>query len=275
MAKYCRLTRPGLKRSARATEDPLPDFTPRFDTLVDIFEHSTAKFADQPLFGTKIDGNWSWLSYGEFRREVDRVRAGLAALGVVKGDAVAIIADNCSEWAIAAYAAYGLGAAVVPMYEAQTDDNWRYILSDSGVKVAFTANNGIAERVSVFQADLGSLAHVVTFDRNAEGALSFAELGADSQAPVAQVSGSDTAGFVYTSGTTGNPKGVLLSHANLAHNVSAVTDVFPLTPEDRTLSFLPWAHAFGQTVELHGVFSMGSSTAFAESTPKSWRISSR
>ncbi len=248
----------------------MTDFIPRFDTLVDVFERSTAQFADQPLFGTKTKGNWSWMSYGEFRREVDRVRSGLASLGVVKGDAVAIIADNCSEWAIAAYAAYGLGAAVVPMYEAQTDDNWRYILGDSGVKVAFTANNGIAERVSVFAAELGSLAHVVTFDRDAHGAISFAELGTDSaaSAPVAKVTGDDTAGFVYTSGTTGNPKGVLLSHANLAHNVSAVTDVFPMTPEDRTLSFLPWAHAFGQTVELHGIFSTGSSTAFAESTAK-------
>jgi long-chain acyl-CoA synthetase len=73
---------------------------------------------------------------------------------------------------------------------------------------------------------------------------------------------------VYTSGTTGKPKGVLLSHANLANNVSAVTDVFPLVPDDRTLSFLPWAHAFGQTVELHTVYSLGMSTAFAESTAK-------
>jgi long-chain acyl-CoA synthetase len=76
----------------------------------------------------------------------------------------------------------------------------------------------------------------------------------------------DIAGFVYTSGTTGNPKGVILSHSNFASNVSAITDVFPIESADRTLSFLPWAHAFGQTVELHVLLSQGASTAFAQGT---------
>ena len=94
------------------------DFTPRFDTLVEILEYSSEKFADRPLFGVKRNDSWAWMSYGAFREEVDRVRAGLAALGISKGDAVALISDNRPEWAIAAYGAYGLGARVVPMYEA-------------------------------------------------------------------------------------------------------------------------------------------------------------
>ncbi len=248
----------------------MAEFTPRFDTLVDIYERSTSNFADQPLFGAKADDAWAWLSYGEFRKAVDRARTGLAALGVAGGDAVAIISDNRTDWAVAAYAAYGLGASVVPMYEAQTDENWRYILGDSGARVAFAASEDIADRIRRMQNELPGLEHVVAFDPHVSDGLTLAALGADvdTTAPLAKVAPTDIAGFVYTSGTTGNPKGVLLSHGNLAHNVSAVTQVFPLEPDDRTLSFLPWAHAFGQTVELHGVFATGSSTAFAESTPK-------
>jgi len=79
---------------------------------------------------------------------------------------------------------------------------------------------------------------------------------------------SDTACFIYTSGTTGNPKGVILSHGNLASNVNAMQEIFPLSSMDRSLSFLPWAHVFGQTVELHGLFAGGASIALCESVDK-------
>jgi long-chain acyl-CoA synthetase len=75
----------------------------------------------------------------------------------------------------------------------------------------------------------------------------------------------DTAGLIYTSGTTGNPKGVILTHANIASNVSATHSVFPMELADRSLSFLPWAHVFGQTVELHTLFSTGASMALCPS----------
>jgi long-chain acyl-CoA synthetase len=246
-------------------------FTARFDTLPKILAHSTDAFRDRPLFGVKKAGTWGWMTHGAFREEVDRVRTGLATLGIGAGDAVALISDNRPEWAITAYAAYGLGASVVPMYEAQHDDNWRYILSDSGATVAFVADDAIRERVRGFQDELGKLEHVIAFDAGPEASgPSFAGLGANAAeiVPMADVEADDVAGFVYTSGTTGRPKGVVLSHGNLARNVSAITDVFPIDEDDRTLSFLPWAHAFGQTVELHTLVAVGASTAFAEATDK-------
>ncbi len=244
------------------------EFTSKFQTLIEILEYSSEKFKDRPLFGVKRNESWGWMSYGAFREEVDRVRTGLAALGVSKGDAVAIISDNRPEWAITAYGTYGLAAKLVPMYEAQNDEEWQYILGDSGAKVAFVATEDILERVQAFADQLPDLETIIAFDSDDEG-LTFAGLGADSPTmPLADVGPDDVAGFVYTSGTTGKPKGVLLTQANLAYNASAITDVFPLEPDDRTLSFLPWAHAFGQTVELHTIYSLGMSTAFAESTSK-------
>jgi long-chain acyl-CoA synthetase len=245
------------------------DHTARFNTLNEIFSHSTKAFRDRPLFGVKRRGSWGWMTFGAFGEEVDRVRTGLAELGVGTGDVVAIISDNRPEWAIAAYAAYGLGAAVVPMYEAQNDENWHFILGDAGAKVAFVADGVIAGRVRAFADDLVQLERVIAFDaEGGAGDRAFADLGAGagSVAPLADVGPDDVAGFVYTSGTTGRPKGVVLSHGNLARNVSAITDVFPITPDDRTLSFLPWAHAFGQTIELHTIVAVGASTAFAEAT---------
>jgi long-chain acyl-CoA synthetase len=98
---------------------------------------------------------------------------------------------------------------------------------------------------------------------------SFKELAATKgSVPLYHPDTKDVACFIYTSGTTGNPKGVILSHGNIASNVSAIHECFPWSSMDRSLSFLPWAHSFGQTVELHGLLSMGGSLAICESVDK-------
>ena len=94
--------------------------TERFTSLWDIFEKSTQEYAHRPLFGTKVGGAWRWITYDEFRKDVERFRGrARLARASAQGDRVAIVAPNRVEWAIAAYATYGLGAAFVPMYEAQ------------------------------------------------------------------------------------------------------------------------------------------------------------
>lgn len=245
-------------------------FQAKFKTLVDIFKHSVAEFPDRPLFGTKEGGRWRWMTYAEFGKKVDAFRGGLAGLGIAKGDSVAMIANNRPEWAIAAYASYGLGASFVPMYESQLTKDWKFILEDCGAKVLVVADEDIASKIATIRAELPDLKTVVTVGGSKSSAeeTSFETLLESEPAPLADVEGSDIAGFIYTSGTTGNPKGVLLSHANLASNVSAIHEFFPMSPEDRSLSFLPWAHSFGQTCELHGLFSMGASMGIAEAVDK-------
>ena len=87
--------------------------------LVELCARSCRKYADRELFGTKRNGGWRWITYGQFGAMVDEVRAGLAACGVGRGDRVGCVADNRVEWAASAHATYGLGAQFVPMYEAQ------------------------------------------------------------------------------------------------------------------------------------------------------------
>ncbi len=234
----------------------------QFKNLVDLCEKSCKKYKDRELFGTKVDGSWKWMTYGEFEKLVDDFRGGLASLGVGAGDKVGIVANNRVEWAVAAYATYGLGAAFVPMYEAQKADEWRFILDDCGAKIAIGATPDIYKKLAGVKAQVKSLEHVVGFEEPDSDDHSYAALlkkGADKPVPAVHPKDGDTAGFIYTSGTTGNPKGVILSHGNLCSNINAIHAIFPFEASDRSLSFLPWAHSFGQTCELHAMLSMGCS----------------
>src|SRR5258708_16668471 len=112
-------------------------------SLVDLLDHSAEKYAARRLFGTKTGDAWVYTTYGQFKKLVDQMRGGLAQLGVGRGDKVGIIANNRIEWAVCAYATYGLGAAYVPMYESQLEKDWEYIVRDSELKVLFVANTGI------------------------------------------------------------------------------------------------------------------------------------
>jgi long-chain acyl-CoA synthetase len=233
-----------------------------FRNLTDLYQRSCETYADLPLFGEKRGGSWQWTTYGEFRALVDRARGGLAQLGIAKGDRVAIISDNRLEWAVAAYATYGLEAAFVPMYQAQRADERQFILEDSGAKIAIVANDAIAENVASMK--LKQLEHIVGLERPADDPTSWAALldtGSRHPIDVASPDPDQIADFIYTSGTTGKPKGVLLTHGNITSNVNGVLEVFHFEPDDRSLAFLPWAHAFGQTCEVHGLLSMGCSVA--------------
>jgi long-chain acyl-CoA synthetase len=236
----------------------------KFENLVELCERSCREFAGQQLFGVKQATGWSWITYAEFGELVDAFRGGLASLGVGRGDVVAIIADNCVEWAVACYATYGLGASYVPMYEAQLAKEWHFILEDCGAKVAIGATGAIVETLRGMQPELPALRHVIGLELPASDDHSYAALvAAGRQRPVPAVfpSSEDVAGLIYTSGTTGMPKGVILSHGNITSNVNAMHAVFEFSTDDRSLAFLPWAHSFGQTCELHCLLSMGCSMA--------------
>ena len=103
-----------------------------FGNLVEMFERSVKAYGPRPLFGTKKHGQWVWTTYAETGKLVDEFRGGLATLGVKLGDRVCIISNNRVEWAVIAYACMGLGASVVPMYEAQLAKEWGFIANDCG-----------------------------------------------------------------------------------------------------------------------------------------------
>jgi long-chain acyl-CoA synthetase len=241
-------------------------YTPRFTSLVAIFSQSVAKYASLPAFGTRKAHGWEWTTYKQLGEQVSAARAGIASLGAQPGDRIAVISNNRLEWAICAYASYTRGVAYVPMYEAQHDKDWQYILHDSGAKVCFVASDAIERRVRGLQADLPDLQHVINFE--GESYKQLLDTGKESPVEPSATQDSDVASIIYTSGTTGNPKGVRLTHRNLAANVSAMLEVAPVREGDRSLAFLPWAHVFGGSVELNTLMGIGGSIAICDNTDK-------
>lgn len=234
-----------------------------YETLVDLIQGSCRKYQDRNLFGTKKHGTWQWITYGDFGNLVDQCRSGLKTLGVAQGDRVAIIADNCLEWATAAFATYGRQATFVPMYTAQSPEEWRFILNDCQAKVVLTQTREIYEKIIELKALVPSIERVICIGLPASNADSYEQLlasGRKNPSPVEKPEPSSIANLVYTSGTTGDPKGVELTHKNITSNCEALPQRFTLN-EERSLAFLPWAHAFGQTAELFFLFFDGHSLA--------------
>src|SRR3984957_12822481 len=201
-------------------------FAPQFTTLVDILEHSTSSYPERDLFGTKTDGRWVWTKYGEFGKLVERFRGGLASLGVKRGDNVACVSNNRVEWAVAAYACYSLGAAFVPMYEAQKPKEWEFIVRDCEATLLIAANDKVFGRSRALLDSVPSLANIVLLDGTRPDdprvTTYAALLASGTRVDALRPGPGDNAALIYTSGTTGNPKGVILTHGNIASNVSAV-----------------------------------------------------
>ena len=239
------------------------------DNLVEMFAESVARFGSNRWMGTKnkAKNGYDWVTYDQVGQRVADLRGGLNHLGIRKGDAVGIIANNCVAWAVACYATYSLAGRYVPMYEAEREATWKTIIADSAVRVLFVSTPAILAMVSGWTEEIETLEHVLLIAEQGEGTMAALErIGRDNPASAVCPDADDVAGLIYTSGTTGAPKGVLLTHGNLTSNVHAAAKAYPLLDENlRTLSFLPWAHSYGQTAELHFIMRLGGSTGFAES----------
>jgi long-chain acyl-CoA synthetase len=237
------------------------------DNLVEFLERSVAKYPDHPLFGTKnVSGTYDWVTYREVGRRVDNLRGGLTRQGIGKGDAVGLIANNRVEWAVAAFAAYGLGARFIPMYESELLHVWEYIITDSAVKVLLVSKQEIYDKIKNFTGKIPTLQKIFVIDATGPGTMTELEsVGQENPMPSLHPNPDDIAVLIYTSGTTGDPKGVLLSHGNFTSNSHAGRKFYPeLNANSRTLSILPWAHSFGQTAELYTMIQLGGSIGFME-----------
>lgn len=235
------------------------------DNLVELIENSLEKYSENAMFGTKnTTGDYEWVTYGEVGQRIDNLRGGLNLAGIKKGDAVGIIANNRVEWAITAYATFGLGGRYIPMYEKELVKIWKHIINDGGVKQLLVATQDIYDQIEAMRDELPGLEKIYLIDGEGDNTMSGLEkTGAANPVASIRPKPEDIAVLIYTSGTTGSPKGVLLSHGNFTSNVLAGKKVFPeLNENDRGLSILPWAHSFGQTGELYLYSHLGGSIGF-------------
>ncbi|OJV42077.1 MAG: long-chain fatty acid--CoA ligase [Acidobacteriales bacterium 59-55] len=228
-------------------------------TLNDVMARATGR-GDRPVMRWQDgDGTWKPISsvelYGRVRALADIFRG----WGLVKGDRVVILSENRWEWAVTDFATLATGGVDVPLYPTLTAEHVGYMLRDSGAKVAVLSSKEQYEKL-VAAGDLPELEHVVVMDTGDFGnAESFAALmqsapakqqrDAEFDTMAKQAQADDLATIIYTSGTTGEPKGVMLTHGNLASNLNVSTDPFGFNETDSCISFLPLSHVTARHVD--------------------------
>jgi long-chain acyl-CoA synthetase len=254
-------------------------------TLIQIFLDSVTQHRKSAHFMRRLPdtagrGRWESLSSERALADVERLALGLAALGVKRGDRVALLSENRYEWAVTDLATLAQGAVTVPIYPTLTAPQTRYILDNAEVRVCVLSSPAQLEKLLAVADSLPQLTTIVLMDpppvaRDAR-VRSWSDLladgdrlrAADSKAFRAMADATqpgDLATLIYTSGTTGEPKGAMLTHDNIASNVKACLEVVDVRASDSCLSFLPLCHIFERMAGLYVMLAAGATIAYARS----------
>ena len=248
-------------------------------TLYGLFVERARRSADKVAYRHFERDAWRDLTWSEMLAEVARWQAALAGLGLQRGDRVAIMLRNCPYWVMFDQAAMSLGLVVVPLYTVDRPDNIAYIVNNADIKVLLFENDEQWQALRTVRSRLGgvkcfvSIATVsatVSATVNDGGELRLKSM-TEFLPETARLQASQPceanslASIIYTSGTTGQPKGVMLSHANMLSNAHACLDFFPVNEDDIFLSFLPLSHTFERTVGYYLSVMAGAKVAFARS----------
>ncbi|MBT8116336.1 MAG: long-chain fatty acid--CoA ligase [Gammaproteobacteria bacterium] len=246
-------------------------------TLAGLFRERVRRTPDLVAYRQydESDDQWKDYTWQQMASEVARWQAAFASEDLQPGDRVAILLRNCREWVQFEQAALGCGLVVVPLYTDDRAENMAYILNDAGAKVVFLQDSEHWERLLEVHDQLGGLLRILTLEpvtvpENESRVRTVADWLPDTGDGFREDDGEmdDLATIVYTSGTTGRPKGVMLSHRNILMNTDSAMDVVMMRHDDVLLSFLPLSHTFERTVGYYIPMKNGSTIAYARSIPQ-------
>jgi len=222
--------------------------------IFDLIRLNLEKYPRKDMYGGKRDNEWKIYSTEEVANYVNWVSYGLLASGYKKGDKIATVSGNRPEWNFIDHGLAQAGLIHVPIYSTISIDEYRYILQHSGVKAIVLSNKIIYRKVAPIASKIPEIKDIFSFD-SIEGPKSFSELiekgkknedkYRDEVEKIKEtIKAEDLATIVYTSGTTGNPKGVMLSHRNLLSNAISTSKAHPVEYGQRAISFLPLCHVY-------------------------------
>jgi len=249
---------------------------PTINTLARLFLEACRTHIRPDRMMVKENGAWKNISSQELETSVRRLSLALMDIGLKPGDRVALLSENRPEWVMTDFAVLTAGGVTVPIYTSLPPDQVRYIIHKSGAKIAFCSGRELLRKVEAVRDVLPSLEQVIIFENGAPGrAMTLASL-IDRGAQIEEASPGlfektaesvqpgDPASIIFTSGTTGEAKGVVLSHANFMSNIHSLISIIDFRSDDVVLSFLPLSHVLERT----GTFIFihrGSTIAYAES----------
>lgn len=239
--------------------------------LFDLAYNQLDKYPNSKMFVTKTGGQWIGISTSEFITKAMDISKGLIGLGVQSGEKIAVVSSNRVEWNIMDIAIQQIGAIMVPVYPNISENDYRYIFNNAGIKICIVGSEELFGKIENIKSDVATLERIFTFDE-VEGATNWSEIllfgnGIDVEEVKKRsdlVKNEDLVTIIYTSGTTGNPKGVMLSHNNILSNLLACEPRIPADQHSRVLTFLPVCHIYERM--LHYLYiHLGASIYFAES----------
>ncbi len=239
-------------------------------TLNDVFEIVAAR-GDETVAQWQSGGEWKPITGKQMYGRVRALAEKLKSWGIQPGDRVALAGENRWEWPVVDFAILAVGAADVPLYQTLTPEQMGYILNNSGSKAIFLSTKEQYDKL--FKAgELTTLDHVAVWDEGSfTGAESFAEImqrapelearDAEFDAMLKAAKPEDIASIIYTSGTTGDPKGVVLTHENMASNLHYSTDGLHISKSDSSISFLPLSHALARHLD-YALYANGATISY-------------
>ncbi len=250
-------------------------------TLADLFLATSERFAHRSAVRFRKDGRWTDFSFKEIRERVFACFYAMKYLGLSRGDHIAILSENRPEWFMADLATLCLGAASIPLYATLKTDQIQYILKQSESKLVFVENREQLGKIRHHLDELQSIKKLVVMDPIGveldDKIISFQEFfligkellkqgEAEILDSIASIQPQDLASLVYTSGTTGHPKGVMLSHQNFMSDIASLKKVFDLSEDDIILGILPLSHVLERCGAYYTAFlASGSLYVFTES----------
>ncbi len=245
-------------------------------TLPQIFYNTAERFPSKTAFQYKEEGIYYSLSYQEAKDIIEGFAKGLQSLGVKKGDKIALLSENRPEWAFTDLGSMRAGAVLVPFHTTLNPKAIRNLLNHSEAKILVVSNSELLNKVLIFQKEIETLEKIIFLEEldseskniSKKDIIEWEDLLKESEKRELQKVESDPeeiCTIIYTSGTMGEPKGVMLSHNNFISDAEAVTEVISISEKDTFLSFLPLSHVLERLAGYYTAIMYGSTIAYAES----------